>query len=335
MKRGLVVLDPAEVAADEWRARVEAVAHSVAAQGVDVALVYGDVSRSDDIAYLTNLCVYWNEGVLAVPAEGEPVFLTKLSPRVHPWMRQVSTVTEIRSGRGFAELVTAYLADREPGTLGLVDADLWPASVIEQITAALPEWRTKRLGGIVREKRVVPSDAELALLRHGGRVVAEGVTKADVGAIEATVRGQGFLDVFVHRTTTTDGVTSTRVTGQYRTGWLQAARCGGAAPDWATALNDSLRRAIAATKAGATERELGAVADATVTWVNQADLATGGDYAGHDEDTPLRAGEVVVIAVDVLFGDGGYAVVADTVLVGENGAETLTEGGQGDAHSVQ
>jgi Xaa-Pro aminopeptidase len=335
VKRGLVVLDPAEVADQEWRARVEGVANSVAANGVDVALVYGDVSRSDDIAYLTNLCVYWNEGVLAVPAQGEPTFLTKLSPRVHPWMRKVSTVTEIRSGRSFADLVTAYLADRTPGTLGLVDAGLWPASVIDQITAALPDWRTKRLGGIVRDRRLVPSDAELALLRQGGRVLADGLTETDIGAVERTLRGQGFLDVFVHRTTTTDGVTSTRVTGQYRTGWVQAARLTGATPDWATALTGSLAKAIAAARAGATGRRLAAAADATVTWVNQADLATGGDYAGHDEDAPLRAGAVVVIAVDVLFGDGGYAAVADTVLIGEDGAEILTGGGQGDAHSVQ
>jgi len=98
MKRGLVLFDPAEIPADEWRGRVAAVQRQLAASGTDVALIYGDVSRSDDIAYLTNLCVYWNEGILAVPAHGDPVFLTKLSPRVHPWMRLISTVTEIRSG---------------------------------------------------------------------------------------------------------------------------------------------------------------------------------------------------------------------------------------------
>jgi Xaa-Pro aminopeptidase len=242
-------------------------------------------------------------------------------------------VAEIRSGRGFADLVTHYLADREPGTLGLVDAGLWPASVIDQITAALPGWQVKRLGGIVRDHRVLPSAAELALLREGGRILADGITEADLGAIERAVRGNGFLDVFVHRTTTADGVTSTRVTGQYRTGWLQAARLTGATPDWATGLDTALAKAIAATRAGVTERQLSAAVQAPVTWVNQADLATGGDYARHDEDVPLRAGEVVVVAVDVLFGDGGYAAVADTVLVGEGGAEILT--GEAHAHSVQ
>ena len=105
MKRGLVLLDPAEIPADEWRGRVAAVQRELAAAGTDVALIYADVSRSTTSRYLTNLCVYWNEGILAVPAHGDPVFLTKLSPRVHPWMRLISTVTEIRSGRSFAELV--------------------------------------------------------------------------------------------------------------------------------------------------------------------------------------------------------------------------------------
>lgn len=82
MKRGLVVLDHDELPEEEWRRRIDRTRAVLREQGVDLALVYGDVFRSDDIAYLTNLCIYWNEGMLAVPADGEPALLTKLSPRV-------------------------------------------------------------------------------------------------------------------------------------------------------------------------------------------------------------------------------------------------------------
>lgn len=334
MKRGLVVLDPAEVSQDEWRQRVDAVRQSIRADGIDVALVYGDVSRSDDIAYLTNLCVYWNEGVLALPADGEPVFLTKLSPRVHPWMRQVSTVADIRSGRAFADLVTALLGDRPAGTVGLVDAPLWPAPVVAEITAALPGWRIRPLPGLVRARRVVPSQAELGLLERGGQAMDAALTEATaagltvpqrVATVERVLRGAGFLDVVVHPATTTDGVVSLHVTGQYRTLWLQAARLADPAGEWPAALRAALDSAIGAVRAGAGDLSAavtGLPGRAAAGWVNQVDLATGGDYVPHDE--PMADGSVVAVTVDVLFPDGGYAVVAETVLVGASGATPLT-----------
>ena len=173
MKRGLVLFDPAEIPADEWRGRVAAVQRELAASGTDVALIYGDVSRSDDIAYLTNLCVYWNEGILAVPAHGDPVFLTKLSPRVHPWMRLISTVTEIRSGRSFAELVATFLGPGDGGTVGLVEAELWPAAVAAEIRQALADREVRPLGGLVRALRQVPSPAEVALLSRAAASLAD------------------------------------------------------------------------------------------------------------------------------------------------------------------
>ena len=173
MKRGLVLFDPAEIPADEWRGRVAAVQRELAASGTDVALIYGDVSRSDDIAYLTNLCVYWNEGILAVPAQGDPVFLTKLSPRVHPWMRLISTVTEIRSGRSFAELVATFLGPGGGGTVGLVEAELWPAAVAAEIRQALGDREVRPLGGAGARTAAGPL-AGRGRPAHPGRRVTRG-----------------------------------------------------------------------------------------------------------------------------------------------------------------
>ena len=55
MKRGLVVLDPDEVSPQERADRLARLQERMAAEGVTIALVYGDVHRSDDIGYLTNL----------------------------------------------------------------------------------------------------------------------------------------------------------------------------------------------------------------------------------------------------------------------------------------
>lgn len=340
MKRGLVLLDPAEVPEREWRRRVGALQERIAADGIDVALVYGDVFRSDDIAYLTNLCVYWNEGVLAVPASGEPAFLTKLSPRVYPWMRRVSTVEDIRSGRSFADLVATYLADRPDARVGIVDAGLWPESVLEQLAATLGGRPVRELGGLVRDLRLAPAVPEVGLLRTAGALLAGAATasatpglsvRQRVSAAERTLRWGGYLDVLTQPSATTDGVSSLRITGQYRTCWLQAARLSGQAR-WTGRLTAALDAAIAAVRPGVTGADLRAAAatlpaGGELNWVHQADLSTNGEYAHADPAAVLAEGAVLALAADVLFDDGGYAVVADTVLVTGAGQETLTRGG--------
>jgi Xaa-Pro aminopeptidase len=339
VKRGLVLLDPAEVPETEWRRRIGALQEKLAADGIDVAFVYGDVFRSDDIAYLTNLCIYWNEGVLAVPVTGEPAFLTKLSPRVYPWMRRVSTVEDIRSGRDFADLVGTYLEDRPDAVIGVVDAGLWPESVLTRLTAKLGDRPVRELDGLVRELRLAPAAPETALLRDAGALLAEAATAAAapgldvpdrVSIVERTLRWGGFLDVLTQPSATTDGVSSLRITGQYRTCWVQAARLSGTAP-WASALTAALDAAIGAVRPGATGADLRAVValpdGGRLTWVQQADLSTNGEYANADPAAPFVDGAVLAIAADVLFEDGGYAVVADTVLVTATGQETLTRGG--------
>jgi Xaa-Pro aminopeptidase len=347
VKRGLVVLDPAEVPASEWQARTDTLQTRLAAEGVDFALVYGDVFASDDIAYLTNLCIYWNEGMLAVPASGENVFLTKLSPRVHPWMRRISTVERIESGKSFGALVTKLLEEHPKVTVGLVDAPRWPAAVIDEVRAALPGRRVRELPSLVRDQRAVASGHELALLRRGAEVVGRAAEQATAdgsgldpygrtAVVERIVRGAGFLDVQVNTCEAPDGVACLQVTGQFRTGWLHASRLAETTGKaWPGALRDALDAAVRGARAGATLETLGAAAspalaglpegaDARVSWVNQADLASAGEYRGRAADEPLVSGAVVAVTVDVLFEAGGYAALADTVLVTPAGSDNLT-----------
>ncbi|HWD01802.1 MAG TPA: aminopeptidase P family N-terminal domain-containing protein [Amycolatopsis sp.] len=344
MKRGLHVLDPAEIPEREWADRVAALQRTMIAKGIDVALVYGDVSRSDDIAYLTNLCIYWNEGVLAIPAEGPVTFLTKLSLRVQNWMKASSTVTEFSGGKNFADLAAKYLLGKKNGTLGLVDAAMWPADVAEAIVDAVPGWQVRRLGGLVREQRRVPSAAETELLRTAGRILDDAAAEATVEGstagsrvetVERALRGGGFLDLYPSSLSTSDGVTSFGVTGQYRMHWVYSSRVLGEGPGWTAALEDALTKAITAVKAGAT---IGALSDAAapalaklpagthaeVRWVNQADLSTAGEFRAQDPAAVLTGGEAGAVSVEVAFADGGHAAAAETVLVTDAEPEHLT-----------
>jgi hypothetical protein len=320
MKRGLVVADTAERAE-----RVAALQASLRRAGLAAALVYGDVSRSDDIAYLTNLCIYWNEGVLAVPAEGEPAFITRLSKRVQPWMRATSTLTDIRSGPDVAGGIAGFVrslpgaggsagALREPAgavaaanaagalRVGLVDAGWWPAMLLAEIERAVPEADLVPLDYGVRELRLVPSPYELAVLREAGAALSAAIDAAlaaphPLAALERAARRAGFTDVLAR---TGDGWID--ATGQYRTLWIRAAR--------ATDASLALRLTTAA----------GGLRDGArppVRCISHADLATDGDHR-LGEAEPLRAGEVVTLLVD----DGGVA--AETYVVTESEPECLT-----------
>ncbi|MEV7044534.1 aminopeptidase P family N-terminal domain-containing protein [Amycolatopsis sp. NPDC051061] len=344
MKRGLHVLDPAEIPDREWHERVSTLQRAMAAKGIDVALVYADVSRSDDLAYLTNLCLYWNEGVLAIPAEGPVTFLTKLSLRVQNWMKASSTVTEFSGGKNFADLIAKYLRGKKNGTVGLVDAALWPADVADEIVTAVPGWEVRRFGGLVREQRLVPSPAETELLRAAGRILDDAAAKATVEGntagsrvetVERALRGDGFLDLYPTSLSTSDGVTSFGVTGQYRMNWVHSSRVLGDGDGWPGALEEALAKAIAAAEAGATVGALNEAAvpglaklpdgaKAEVRWVNQADLSTGGEFRAQDPATVLADGEVGAVSVEVAFADGGHAAVAETVRVTEGEPEHLT-----------
>jgi Creatinase/Prolidase N-terminal domain len=344
MKRGLVILDPDEVPEGEWDERLAAVRADLAAEGVDVALVYGDTYSSDDIAYLTNLCIYWNEGMMAIRPQGPPVLLTKLSPRVFPWMRLTSKAEDIRSGRKFGALVSGLLDEpgAVAGTVGLVGAARWPASVVEEVTAALPGWTVRPLGPVIRDLRASPSTHEEALLRTAssalhaavGEAGRPGLTNAErVSALERLLRGAGFLDVRIGTSAASDGTESLRVTGQYRTVWAHVARVlpGGRG----AAVEAVLHAATGAAVAGATVADLVAAAgpaiaelpaDALVDvrWIDQADLATLGEYAGRGDTARLRDGAIGAISVEVVLADGGSVTAAETVRIGSSGAERLT-----------
>ena len=346
MKRGLVVRDRSEVSDGEWEGRVASLQTLMATEGLDLVLVYGDVFRSDDIGYLTNLCIYWNEGVVAVPATGEIAFLTKLSPRVHTWMRKVSTVTDLRSGKNFGELVNGLLADQKPGVVGLVDADLWPQSILDDVRANVADWELRLLGPVVRDQRAIPSPAELKLLRRGARILADAAERASepglaaherVAALERLMRGGGFTDLMIETRCCGNDAVSLQVTGEYRHGWLHASRIvaeGSQAP-WIRDLRESLRSAIEASRAGTSASALQTAAEHKLvdlpdgsSWdlccVNQADLATNGELQSVDHEASFLPGSVMVISVELVVPGLAHASVAETVLLTEDGAEPLT-----------
>lgn len=341
MKRGLAVLDAAETSPAVFASRLDAVRECLAGSGAQVALIYGDVSRSGDIHYLTNLCLYWNEAVLAVPLRGDAALITKLSKRVQPWMHRTSILTDIRSGPRLAEGMGRLLDERTGGRSGriaLVDMPWWPNDLVAELRAALPQAELQDLGSVVRDRRLLPSAEETSLLRRGARLLEEAMASIwarSRNAHERTaltvrdIRRAGFQDATVSCGKLEDGSEFADAIGQYRYVWLRRSRPRGGPS--ANVANTALDAALHTARPGTTEMELSRLAAVEVgsgyrlalSSIPHPDIETRGLFRGSaDARRPLREGEVVCMTLS-LAGEAGVLAAADTVKITRNGAASL------------
>ena len=344
MKRGLVLLDPQESPPVELTTRVIELQSSMRRKGVAACLVYGDVAHSGDITYLCNLSIYWNEALLAIPLTGSPALLTKLSSRVHPWMRSISNLTDLRSGPNLADLASAYVIGMPPGIMGLVEMDWWPAQVVNEMREKLPGWGFMDLGPLIQEERRRPSESELLLLREGARISATAVAtgmntaltnKERAGQAELSARMAGVEDVFVFCHPATAEADTVEVLSEYRGYWTVAARvvCT-AAPQWMPVLEQAYRDAVLQLRSGVDvlkvrEAVKGTIKDGNLKWradlIHHTDLETGGDFRLPSEETkPFETGSVVALRLAFQFGDGTFGVTADTFQIDDDGVQRLT-----------
>lgn len=324
MKRGLV-----KAAGEErgiYEARLERLREQLRTTGTQVALIYGDVYRSDDIAHLTNLCIYWNEGVVAVPSDGPPVFLAKLSKRVHPWMRRTSIFEDLRASQKLPELIRDYLDELGSGAVGFVDRDWWPAELVDGVVATAPGRSFVDLPDAVRSSRRVPDELDGADLRQAGALVAAGVAAAShasgtsaqrLAALERVARGEGARDV-IATCREIDGGFQIECAVQFANVWAHAARV--TSDD--DVLRPALEAAATALREGATAADVQAAAGtAAASIVSHCDLATGGDlrtFARVAE--PLISGEAVSLSVRL-----GDAILADTYVLYGSQPTALTQ----------
>jgi hypothetical protein len=354
VKRGLVVLDPAEIPPGELEQRVGALQAELRAHGLAAALVYADVYHSGDLGYLSNICLYWNEALLAVPAEGKAALLTKLSPRVANWWRATSNLEDFRSGRVLAKLAEGFLAEQGPGGVGLVEMDWWPDQLVADVAVAAGGREITDLGSVVRRRRQAPSPAEAELLRRAAALTAESVAVAldggltnfeRAGKAELTARMGGAEDVNVYCHSSTADADTVEVVSEYRGYWTGAARVlAKGHPGWAGPLAAGYLAAAAALTAGATAAavcEAGRVAvaalgpDAHVDLIQHTDLETDGGYRYRaDGAEPLADGAVVTLRVELGLADGSTAVLSDTYQAGAGTATCLTAAAAGPVLNV-
>ncbi|MDR7415829.1 MAG: hypothetical protein QN193_06880 [Armatimonadota bacterium] len=348
MKRGLVVLDPLEVTPEEYAQRVGAFQNLLRASGCGLGLIYGDVYRSGDLTYLTNLCLYWNEGILAIPAEGEPAFLTRLSPRVHPWIRSTSTVSDLRSDQDLAALVEAVATGHPEGAVGLVEEAWWPAPLLESVRKRLVDRTVRDLGPAVRALRRRPSGAERRLLRQSARLAAIAVAVAAstsggrserVAAAEGELRRAGVRDVILWCDPRPGGTWIVEARVDWRGYWAHAARTvlpGQAPSEPEERFVEAYREAAAVLRAGVRQSQVEAEVRSllgdlpeerwSVEVLEHVDLETWGEHRPLEPwDEPIPEGAVVSLALRLRGPERGWWVAADTYELHATGADRLTD----------
>lgn len=345
MKRGLVVLDESETPTSALDGRVAKLQADLAERRVAAALVYGDVYHSGDITYLSNICIYWNEAILAVPATGSPALLTKLSKRVQTWMRASSNLDDLRSGPNLAKLCAEWAEGAGvDGPVGFVERSWWPGPLSRAVEGELAGRQLTDLGAIVRAAREQPEAGELALLRAGAELSARSVAETlggsasnddRAGRAELISRRGGVEDVAVYSHPAGPEGDVVEVVGEYRGYWTAAARVvARREPDWGASLSAAYRVAAGALRDGVREAEVREaagreLADLGLAWSlrlqHHVDVETGGGYRlASERDAPFGAGAVAALRLGIELPDGSSAVASDTYLIGTTGAERLT-----------
>lgn len=328
MKRGLVKLDINETPQSAYENRLDQLRAQLKDQGCTIGLVYADISRGGDLSYLTNFCLYWNEAVLAVPVDGPPALIMKLSKRVNPWIKRTTILDDIRSGPNAAKNIAEFINEQNGGAnavVGIVGDEWWPDALLTQLRDAAPGAELRPLGDLVKVARRVPDLEELALLEEAGKiltdVIEKAAQKAEDGARLSLMVGDGrragYADLEVHCRTADTGDRLIDAWGQYRYVWVEAARTeGGAAGETLQRARDVLFSAL---KPGVSESSLQeAVAkalpgktDLTVSCWSHVDIETRGAYRpAEDTHRAFAEGEVVSPRLTLKTPDGVFTSAA-------------------------
>lgn len=176
LKRGCSIWDKEAMPEEEFRARLDALRHQMARQGLDALVIYGDNWSYADLCYLTNYFPKVRGGIGVIPRSGPLALLLNIGSRDVPFAKSLTWVEDVRAsgqvGRDGAELLKEKgLAQAK---IGLVDSGKGlPLPQLEELSSVLPQVDWKPSHSLIQQMRPQKSARELAALREAGRVLKE------------------------------------------------------------------------------------------------------------------------------------------------------------------
>ncbi len=109
-----------------FEARVDGFREILGGLGIPAGVVYSDLWRSNPARSLQNFMPYFNRALLVVAVDAPATLICGLSPRVYPWIRSVTPITDIRPGKDFGKTLEALASERGWTRIGLLDEAGFP-----------------------------------------------------------------------------------------------------------------------------------------------------------------------------------------------------------------
>jgi hypothetical protein len=205
MRRGLMGWSEADVPLAVLQQRLSRFQAGLRAGGFDGAVLYTNIARPAAVSFLTGFTPYWSEGLLFVPASGEPVLAMALSKRVAGWIRSVMPLGIIENTTQPAASIGRRVAEAGIRRLGVVDLDMLPGAQADKLTGGGNDVSLEDASAVFRPIRLRVDAAEIGLVRRAdglARDCLEMFERGDdarriVADIEARARLAGAEEVFV------------------------------------------------------------------------------------------------------------------------------------------
>lgn len=362
LKHGALYWDRDLLPAAAYERRYARLQAMVAASGDAGWFVYGDVARYGALTYVTNFLPRVRSALAFVPAAGAPVLFANIGKRDVPAAKTITWVDDVRPFGRLPGEVIGFVegAKLSQGRIGHAGLDAIPIADWAAIAKGLPkvEWRPR--DGELTALRAAKEDCEIAAITRAAAIADDALAPATklirpgvslrraIAGIDRAARAAGAEDVRYLVASGPQVATALRpvddralVAGdtvviyaalEFQRYWAETARTFvlGRASDALRALHgqaaDKLARMVAAARAGV---QAGTVADAAGPGGAVYGLGHG---IGLDAEEPpaIVAGSNDVLADGaalalraILHGNGQGAAVAQTVVVGRDGARPI------------
>lgn len=207
MRRGLMRWSEADLPQTALQERLSRLQAGLTAEGLGGVVLYTNHARPAAVSFLTGFTPYWSEGLLFVPASGEPVLAMALSRRVAGWIRSVMPIGMIENTPQPASAIGCKVAEAGIRRLGVVELDLFPGAQADVLAASANAVALEDASAVFRSVRLRVDAAEIAIARradvlardcletsgHGGddarRIVADIETRARLAGAEEVFVG--------------------------------------------------------------------------------------------------------------------------------------------------
>ena len=210
MRRGLMGWSEADLPQAVLKQRLARLQAALKMEGLGGVVLYTNIARPAAVSFLTGFTPYWSEGLLFVPASGEPVLAMALSKRVAGWIRSVMPLGAIENAPQPAAAIARRLTEAGIRKLGVVELDIFPGTQADMLTGSGDAVSLEDASAMFRAVRLCVDASEIALMRRADDLARDCLTRggletferADdarqlVADIEARARLAGAEEVFV------------------------------------------------------------------------------------------------------------------------------------------